>query len=222
MIQLAGASTFYRSKSSANESDIFGWSYAEYLIRGGRAVLIPIWKGSYERQDGFHPFESDRAVYREHVIAWVTELRQSIDYLESRKDINSSAIGFQGISFGAVWTPVFAALEPRLKTAILLLGGLLVTQSSRDPMPPELQVFNYAPRVKIPVLLMAGQYDPIFPYQTSQVPLFQTLGTDPANKKHLTYPSGHSTYGWRDQLDREGLEWLDKQFGPVAVAGAAN
>jgi dienelactone hydrolase len=220
MIQMAGASTFFRSKSSAKESDIFGWSYAEYLIRGGRAVLIPIWKGSYERQDGFHPFESERAIYREHVIAWVAELHQSIDYLQSRKDVNPSAIGFQGISFGAVWSPLFLALEPRLKTGIILLGGLLVNQSSPDPMPPELQGFHYAPRVKAPVLMMAGRYDPIFPYQTSQLPLFNLLGTDSAMKKHLTFPAGHSSYGWRDQLDREGLDWLDKQFGPVVSSGA--
>ena len=45
VIQMAGAATFYR-RSSATEKDIFGWAYAEYLIRGGRAVMIPIWKGS--------------------------------------------------------------------------------------------------------------------------------------------------------------------------------
>jgi cephalosporin-C deacetylase-like acetyl esterase len=220
MIQMAGASTFYRSRSSAKESEIFGWGYAEYLIRGGRAVLIPVWKGSYERQDGFHPFESDRAAYREHVIDWVTELRQSFDYLQSRKDIDPKAIGYQGISFGTIWGPVFLALEPRLRTGILLLGGFVVTQSTPEMHPPEIRAYNYAPRVKVPVLMMSGRYDPIFPYQTAQVPLFRALGTPPAEKVHLTFPAGHSTYGWRDQLYREGLNWLDRQFGPVAGSGS--
>lgn len=221
MIQMAGTSTFMRSKSSAKESDIFGWSYAEYLLRGGRAVLIPIWKGSYERQDGFHPFESDRTVYRDHVIQWIVEMRQSVDYLESRKDIDASKIGYQGISFGSIWAPLFLALEPRLETGILLLGGLLVTQASRDPLPPELQALNYAPRVKVPVLMLSGRYDPIFPFETSQVPLFKLLGTPPDQKRHLTFPAGHTSYGWRDHLDREGLEWLDRQFGPVTPSGVA-
>ena len=71
VIQMAGAATFYR-RSSATEKDIFGWSYAEYLIRGGRAVMIPIWKGSYERSDGFHPLQTEWPSYREHVIQWVS------------------------------------------------------------------------------------------------------------------------------------------------------
>jgi eukaryotic-like serine/threonine-protein kinase len=220
IIQMAGAATFYRSKSSARESEIFGWSYAEYLIRGGRAVLLPVWKGSYERQDGFHPFESDRAAYREHAIAWVTELRQSVDYLQSRKDMNADAIGYQGISFGTVWGPLFLAMEPRLKSGILLLGGLIVQQSTRDPQPPEIEGFNHAPRVKVPVLMMSGRYDPIFPYETAQLPLFRALGSPPDQKRHLTFPAGHSSYGWRDQLDREGLDWLDRQFGPVSLAAS--
>ena len=36
-----------------------GGATAEYLIRGGRAVMIPIWKGSYERSDGFHPLQTE-------------------------------------------------------------------------------------------------------------------------------------------------------------------
>jgi cephalosporin-C deacetylase-like acetyl esterase len=215
MVQMAGASTFYRSKSSAKESDIFGWGYADALLRGGRAVLIPVWKGSYERQDGFNPFESDRTVYREHVIDWVTELHQAVDYLQSRKDIDGSKIGYQGISFGAVWGPVFLALEPRLRTAIFLLGGLSAMSATRDPHPPEIDPFNHAPRVRQPVLMMSGRYDPIFPYETSQVPLFRLLGTPPDQKRHLTFPAGHTTAGWRDQSDRERLDWLDARFGAV-------
>ena len=215
VIQMAGASTFYRSKSSAHESDIFGWHYAESLVRGGRAVLIPIWKGSYERQDGFHPLESASSVFREHVIAWVTELHQSIDYLETRRDVDAARIGYQGISFGSVWAPVFLSLEPRLRTAVLLLGGLPAMQTTQEPHPPEIQPFQYAPRVRQPVLMMSGRYDPIFPYETAQVPLFRLLGTPPDQKRHLTFPAGHSVHGWRDQLDKEALEWLDGRLGVV-------
>ena len=57
------------------------------LIRGGRAVMIPIWKGSYERSDGFHPLQTEWPAYREHVIQWVTELHQSVDYLQTRGDM---------------------------------------------------------------------------------------------------------------------------------------
>ena len=164
VIQMAGAATFYR-RSSATEKDIFGWGYAEYLIRGGRAVMIPIWKGSYERSDGFHPLQTEWPSYREHVSQWVAELHQSVDYLQSRSDVAGDAIAYQGISNGAIWAPIYMALEPRIKTGIILLGGLLVMQLREKPMPPEIDGLNYASRVKVPVLMMNGRHDAIFPYE---------------------------------------------------------
>jgi formylglycine-generating enzyme required for sulfatase activity/dienelactone hydrolase len=213
VIQMAGAATFYR-RSSATEKDIFGWGYADYLIRGGRAVLIPIWKGSYERSDGFHPLQTDWPSYRDHVVQWVTEMRQSIDYLQSRDDIADEAIGYQGISNGAIWAPLFMALEPRIKTGIILLGGLLTISIHETPMPPEIDGFNYAPRVHAPVLMMNGRHDAIFPYETSQLPLLRTFGTKDADKRHLVFPGGHSSFGWMTQLMKAGLDWLDQRFGP--------
>jgi len=212
VIQMAGAATFYR-KSSATDKDVFGFSYAEYLIRGGRAVLIPIWKGSYERSDGFHPLQTEWPSYREHVIQWVAELRQSIDYLQSRDDVADEAIGYQGISNGSVWAPIFMALEPRIKTGIVLLGGLLTMSLHDTPMPPEIDSLNYAPHVRVPVLMMNGRHDAIFPYETSQVPLLHLLGTPDADKHHLVFPGGHSSFGWTNEMIKEGLDWLDRRFG---------
>ena len=218
VIQMAGAATFYR-RSSATEQDIFGWSNAEYLIRGGRAVLIPLWKGSYERSDGFHPFETEWPEYREHVIQWATELRQSIDYLETRGDIDAGKIAYQGVSFGSVWGPLLMALEPRVRCGLLLIGGLLAFEIHTTPMPSEIDALNYAPRVTAPVLMLNGRHDAIFPYETSQLPLYRLLGTPPENKRHQTYPGGHASFGWLDERIRESLDWLDRWFGePVPAA----
>jgi cephalosporin-C deacetylase-like acetyl esterase len=215
VIQMAGAATFYR-KSSATERHIFGWSYCEYLLRGGRAVMLPLWKGSYERSDGFHPLQTPWPSYREHVTQWVSELRQSVDYLHSRDDVAREAIAFQGISNGVVWAPLFMALEPRVKTGILLLGGLLVMPVHDSPMPPEIDAINYAPRVTAPVLMLSGRNDALFPYETSQVPLHRQLGTAPDMKRHVTFAGGHSSFGWTNELIRESLDWLDRRFGPPA------
>ncbi len=216
VIQMGGSGTFYR-RTSVTEQDIFGWGFAEPLIRGGRAVLLPLWKGSYERSDGFAPFDADIPSYRDHVVKWVHEVRQSIDYLQSRKDIDGAHIGYQGISFGTIWAPQFMALEPRLKTGILLLGGIPLTSRAAGAFPPELDILNYAPRVKEPVLMLNGRNDAIFPYESSQVPLFDLLGTPKDRKRHNTFPGGHSSFGWNDELIRESLDWLDHHFGaPVA------
>ncbi|MBA3639431.1 MAG: hypothetical protein M3541_02475 [Acidobacteriota bacterium] len=106
------------------------------------------------------------------------------------------------------------ALEPRLKTGILLLGGLLVLALHATPMPPEIDGINYASRVTAPVLMMNGRHDAIFPYETSQPPLLRLLGTPPDEKRHLVFPGGHSSFGWTNELIKEGLDWLDHRFGP--------
>jgi dienelactone hydrolase len=183
--------------------------------------MIPLWKGSYERSDGFRPLEATAAPFREHVGWWVAELRQSIDYLESRKDVDARKIGYQGISFGSTWAPLFLALEPRLRCGILLLGGLFVMPSPAKPLPPELEAFNFAPHITTPVLMLNGRHDPIFPYETAQLPLYRLLGSPPEQKRHVTFPSGHSVFGWRDELHREALDWLDRYFGaPLPPAEA--
>jgi cephalosporin-C deacetylase-like acetyl esterase len=214
VVQMGGADTFYR-RSSETEDQIFGWPHAEFLIRGGRAVLLPIWKGSYERSDGFDPLYDTAANIREHGFLWVSELRRSVDFLQSRDDIDSERIAFQGISFGAVWTPVFLAMEPRLKTGMIIVGGLILQQFGPDGFPPEVDSLHHAPRVTVPILMLNGRYDPIFPYETSQLPLLRMLGTADKDKRHVTFPAGHSSASWQDGKTRESLDWLDRYFGPV-------
>jgi predicted esterase len=148
------------------------------------------------------------------VSQWVAELHQSVDYLQSRSDVAGDAIAYQGVSNGAIWAPIYMALEPRIKTGIILLGGLLVMQLRETPMPPEIDGLNYASRVKVPVLMMNGRHDAIFPYETSQLPLFRLLATAPDQKRHLVFPGGHSSFGWTNELIKEGLDWLDRWFGP--------
>ena len=91
------------------------------------------------------------------------------------------------------------ALEPRLKAGVLLMGGLFSTTSA-----PEVDSFNFAPRVRTPILMLNGDQDHIFPLQTSQRPLFQALGTPSADKKHVLYPGGHEDLCDPAQPDRPG------------------
>jgi serine/threonine protein kinase/formylglycine-generating enzyme required for sulfatase activity/cephalosporin-C deacetylase-like acetyl esterase len=214
LIQMGGAGTFFRG-SSETEASIFDWRFAENLVRGGRAVLLPVWKGSYERSDGYQPFEASMAEHREHTIQWVSELRRSVDYLESRDDADPSRIGFQGISMGAAWAPTFMALEPRLNVGLIIVGGFLVVN---QPLPPEVDPFNFASRVRAPVLMLNGRHDAIFPYETSQLPLYETFGTPEEDKLHLTFPAGHSSSSWNDDMVRESLDWLDRYFGEPRTA----
>jgi len=62
--------------------------------------------------------------------------------------------------------------------------------------------------------MLNGRYDDTFPLETSQLPLFQFLGTPVNDKKHVIYEGGHSVFPRPDAV-RESLDWLDKYLGPV-------
>jgi pimeloyl-ACP methyl ester carboxylesterase len=80
--------------------------------------------------------------------------------------------------------------------------------------PPEADAVNFAPRVKIPVLMLNGRYDATFPLDASQIPLFRLLGTPEKDKKHVIYEAGHGGFPHKEEV-RESLDWLDKYLGPV-------
>ena len=69
-------------------------------------------------------------------------------------------------------------------------------------------------RITVPVLLLAGRYDYIFPVETSQVPFMDLLGTPDKDKRHVVFEAGHLPLP-RSELIRETLEWLDRYQGPV-------
>jgi dienelactone hydrolase/predicted Ser/Thr protein kinase len=180
--------------------------YFDFLPKSGRAVVIPGYQDMYERQLG----AADRGpnLLRDREIQWSKDLGRTIDYLETRPDIDDRKIAYYGFSLGARDGPVLLALEPRLKTAVLLSGGLRGTESA-----PELDPVNFAPRVRIPVLMLNGTQDFIFPVESSQKPLFRLLGTPAEHKKHVLFEAGHAPP--RIELIKHLLDWLDTYLGPV-------
>lgn len=114
--------------------------------------------------------------------------------------------GYYGVSWGGLIGPIALAVEPRIKVAVLNSGGYYVTRPSR----PEVDAANYAPRVRIPVLMVNGAYDnTLYPLETSQQPLFDQLGTPTAEKDHReTSTAGH--FLPMDFVTRSTLEWFDR------------
>ena len=182
--------------------------FFDSFVKSGRAVFFPVSKGMYQRYDDFDSIPRSAPAYRAHVIAWSNDLGRSIDYLQSRTDIDGSRIAYVGSSFGARMGPLLVAVERRIKTAIWLGGGLSLERS-----PPEVDPFNFAPRVHQPVLMINGRLDWIRPPETTQFPLFRALGTAEQDKRHVLSESGH--FPPREIEVRESLAWLDLYLGPV-------
>jgi hypothetical protein len=61
--------------------------------------------------------------------------------------------------------------------------------------------------------MLNGKYDFFFPYETSQLPYFELLGTPPEHKKIVLDATGHAFP--TTALARESLTWLDEYLGPV-------
>lgn len=182
---------------------------ASHILKSGRAFLRPIYKSTHERSDELltsMPNESN--TYREHVIMWSKDMRRSIDYLETRDDIDSDKLAYYGVSWGGRMAPIMLAIEQRFKAAILNVAGLRFQKTQ-----PEADPFNYLPRVTLPVLMLNGKHDFFFPYETSQKPFYENLGTPKDYKKWLVYEGGHVVP--RTDLYRESLVWLDTCLGLV-------
>jgi len=216
IIFMPGSYAFYNKHALDDAEAMDGLSITKLLVLGGRAALFPVWKGMYERSDSY---ESSQAYFREHVYQWVSDLRQSVEFLYSRPDIDRDRVGFFGESFGAEWGPLLLALEPRIKTGVLMSGGLVGPIQSREILSPEINPATFAPHVRVPVLMINGRDDVLFIYETAQVPLFNLLGSPANKKKHKTYPGSHSVFGSYDQLVRDTHDWLDEQFGPITPPG---
>jgi len=190
-------------------SDMLATTQIDFLVRSGRAVIWPIYKSTFERGDGLLSDRPNKtSVFREHVVQWVKDYSRTIDYLETRPDINVNKAAYFGISWGGVMGAIIPAVEKRLKVAVLVIGGLFQQETV-----PEVEQINFAARVKIPVLMLGGRYDFVFPAEASQAPMFRFLGTPEKDKQHILFDSGHSVP--RNELIKETLNWLDRYLGPA-------
>jgi dipeptidyl aminopeptidase/acylaminoacyl peptidase len=177
--------------------------------------LFPVYKGTYERS--FADVPSLHVVpqkFNDWIIQDCKDLRRSIDYLETREDIDREKIAYYGMSAGATMGPMVLAVENRFKAAVLIVGGFPTWDAVAQV--PAVDPINHAPRVRTPVLMINGEIDFVFPLETSQRPMYQFLGTAEEDKKHRVYPGGHGLLGlYRKQIQADVSGWLDRYLGPV-------
>ena len=204
IVYFPGSSAIFQDKF--NEAQSFMW---DFVPKSGRALMYPVYKSTYERRDGL-PGDTPEptALWRDHTIAWSKDFGRSIDYLESRKDVDAGKLGYFGFSWGSAIAPILLAVDDRVRVAILGVGGLEFQKTL-----PEVDQINFVTRMKTPALLLNGRYDFFFPVESSQVPLFRLLGTNEKDKRQVIYESGHMVPP--KDLIRESLDWLDKYLGPV-------
>jgi dienelactone hydrolase len=182
--------------------------FLDFIIRSGRAVMFPIYLDMFERRGSAATGPNGE---RDRMIAWSKDLGRSIDYLETRRDIDRERIAYYGFSLGGIVGPILTALEPRFKASILLGGGVVAV-----PKAPEIEPINFAPRVRVPTLMVSGRQDFARPVETLQRPVFELLGPPPDQKRFALFEGGHVPR--LQDIIREMLDWLDRYLGPIAPA----
>jgi predicted Ser/Thr protein kinase len=181
-----------------------------FVVRSGRALVLPILKGTYERSDG-NPVPDttlNTIRWRDMVVASVKDVSRTVDYLATRQDMTLDKIAYLGVSRGGAFGPVFLALEPRIKVAAFMIPGF-----HRSVAMPEVHPINFAGRMTQPVLVLNGRFDPIFPVSISQLPFFRSLGPPEPLKHRIEYDTGHGLPV--NEAIKETLAWFDRHLGPV-------
>jgi serine/threonine protein kinase/formylglycine-generating enzyme required for sulfatase activity/dienelactone hydrolase len=208
VIYFPGSSAFEQESSQDLEKYVWFEVDLSFLLQNGRAVLFPIFTGTFERRGQIPEIiPPDTRFYTEYYIRVFKELERSIDYLESRPDIDRSKIAYMGFSWGGWLGTMIPAVEERLKVNIIKAGGL------RNRGRPEINPINYVSRVRLPTLMLNGKYDMDFPYETSAKPMFDLLGTPKKDKVQKLYDTDH--FIPHNEFIKETLAWLDKYLGPV-------
>ncbi len=188
-----------------NSESLGDMKFIDYVIRSGRAVLYPIYKGTYERPAPEAALAT--AGGRETLMQQSKDLGRALDYLETRTDIDRNRFAYMGESMGAAQGVIFAAVDGRFKAVVLQDGGFY----DERPLPGTDQV-DFAPRLKAPVLMISGKYDWVLGGKDVMLRLF---GTPASDKRAVTFDTPHDVSEQRTDLMREVLAWLDRYLGKV-------
>ncbi len=205
-----GSASFFQANSNHIDEYYEFPVFLEYIVESGRAVLFPVVQGTFERRtdaSGFIHLGSDTHQYTEFLTQVVKDYRRTIDYLETRKDIDSDNISFYGMSWGPIFGTILSSVEKRIKTNVFISGGF------RGMGRPEVNSSNFIPRVTVPTLMVNGKYDSILPYELVIQPMYNNLGTPEKDKRLTLFDTDHIPP--REGMISETLGWFDKYMGEV-------
>jgi eukaryotic-like serine/threonine-protein kinase len=188
----------------------------DFIVASGRAVVLPKFKGAYERDDSQFSTTlealiavSETELYSNHQVWWIKDLLRTIDYLDAQDhlDLDMETLAYYGYSWGGQTAPIALALEPRFGVAVLHVGGLRSRARSSLQSDP----INFLSRVTVPLKMISGEFDPVFPRETDQLPLYEFLGTPAERKEWYEVPAAHGVP--KDVVVRQTLDWFDRYLG---------
>ena len=75
------------------------WTF-DFIVRSGRAVLYPVYQGTFERI-GQGPAAPGGTARRDRDVQRAKDFFRAVDYLESRPEIDKQKVAYYSLSMGA-------------------------------------------------------------------------------------------------------------------------
>jgi uncharacterized protein len=163
---------------------------------------------------------------RDEQIQLMKDLQRAVDVLRAQPNVATDRIAYLGVSYGGAMGALFAGIEKRIKTAVLVVGnGGLVTRTTSPADLPFLVSLSCSARLAwfremvpiepirfiglasgTPLLLQNGQADQFIP--TADAQLLHDAAPQP--KKTLWYNAGHNL---TQQALFDSHDWLVEHIG---------
>lgn len=190
-------------------ADKNGWfsdgSMVEPLIKAGMAVLAldAPYHGERAGESGYL-LPGDLLDLRDLLMRWIVEHRRALDYLATRRELDSIRVGVLGYSLGAVGTFALAGVDSRVKVAVACVTP--IGADNQAMLPIAAQTFAGALR-NTPTLMLMGKQDQYYTVDQARR-LFDIVA---ATRKELTfYDSGHML---PPEWTGKAAAWLIKYLG---------
>lgn len=204
----------------------------ELADRGIASVIVPLPFHLSRTPDGYRSGElaivPDPNRLLQTMIQSVSDVRRTVDWIQTRPEFNSNEIGLTGTSLGAIVSSLTFAVEPRISAASFMLGGAdlsyLLLNSSRTTVQRKvlsdegwteeklrlvlapIEPLNFLdPTDSRPTYLISARHDNVVPLESS-LKLQAALG----NPEFLLLETGH--YGGflvKDRLVRSIASFFD-------------
>lgn len=187
---------------------------AEVAARFGYAIFsIDAEYHGERRVPGKQLYSPDPEDSRRAIVQTIIDLRRGVDFLETLEYIDRGRIGYAGGSMGAILGAIFIGVEPRVRAAVLVVGGgnmtLMIRESEHPAIPPIRErieregisweevkrllepveplnfIWRFSPR---PVQFHCGRYDRVVPAE-AQRQLAERAGEP---KEVYWYDTGHN------------------------------
>lgn len=160
----------------------YGWCAA--------AIDGPVHGGRGPVDDANHP--AYRAMWQQQgvVQGMIADWRATLDALSQLEEVDSSRVGYWGVSMGTMFGLPYVASEQRIRAAVLGKAGMRGSSVVRSGIDRHFDIF--AAKVLVPVLFVMQWDDERFE-RTGQLELFDRLGS--ADKRLHAYPGLHVDNG---------------------------